>query len=186
MSKSALPAPDYQWLVEQRNDVQRLLLELYLFVAEHEDDLVKNRAARSTFMLIVGAGYSLFQAVFLAKQRRSTAEIVRHAAVFLEAVVRDNVVRDNTVASSADRELLEWSAGYYLNNARYRLVRMREKLAQVRPDEVKASAAFKAFEQMEDTGIDAVNNDMMKSWRIAYDCAKQGFELMKEELKSSR
>jgi hypothetical protein len=175
---TAKTAPDYEWLIAQRNDVQRLLLDLYRFVAEHEADLVNNRAARSTFLLIVGSAYSLWQAVFLAKRHRSTAEIVRHAAVFLEAVVRDN-----TVANSADRELLEWSAGYYLNNARYRLVRLREKLAQLRPDDVKSSAAFKAFEQLEDTGIDAVTNDITKSWRVAFDCANRGFELLKAEMK---
>src|SRR5205807_9071615 len=127
--------------------------------------LLRPRAPRSTLLLTAGSAYSLWQAVFLAKRHRSTAEIVHHAAVFLEALVRDN-----TITNSADRELLEWSAGYYLNNARYRLVRVRERLMQVRPDEVKASPAFKAFEQLEDTGIDAVNNDMMKSWRVACDC----------------
>jgi hypothetical protein len=170
---------DFSWLVQQRCHVQNLLLDLYRYVLVHERELIRNstrrdRASRATYLLLIGVAFSLWRAVFLTNEKRTPARVVGHARKFLEAVVRDNTITFNT-----DRDLHEWSAGYYINNARYRLAMIREKLFELHPRQLRAAKSFKRFATITERGIDTLNRDMRHAWRICFEAACEGLDILR-------
>jgi hypothetical protein len=71
--------------------------------------------------LLVGASFSLWRAVFLLDADRASEKIADNALKFLR-----KFLQDNTIAYQTDRDRRDWSVGYYLNNARYRIERIGE------------------------------------------------------------
>ena len=112
-----LPEPDnFTWLIEARALNQELLLRLYRF-ARKSNELEHNAIIRSVFSLLVGAAFSLWRAAFLGDATRQSPKITEHATKLLE-----RLIRDNAVAYQQDRDTREWMAGYYINNAIWRLL----------------------------------------------------------------
>ena len=108
---------NFTWLVKARASNQQVLLRLYRFAKDNFEMLQCNAMWRSVFALLVGAGFSLWRAAFLGDATRQWSMIISDATKLLE-----RLVRDNTVAYPQDRDTREWMAGYYLNNAAWRLL----------------------------------------------------------------
>lgn len=154
--------PYLQWLVPRRSNIQKLLLELHLFLQDHRDALDANSDLRSIFGLLIGCAFSLWRAVFLADRARDWKSILDHAGGFL-----DTLLRDNTILFRDDKN--PWSVGYYLNNGRYRLYRILEKM----PDEQLRSL----IDEIKSAGIDEVS--AQNAWQLSYDAARLAFDLIK-------
>jgi hypothetical protein len=108
---------NFNWLVKARASNQEALLRLYRLAKDNPEKLQSDEMGRSLFTLLIGAGFSLWRAAFLSDARREWTRIVEDATQLLE-----RLVRDNAVAYPQDRETREWMAGYYLNNAQWRLL----------------------------------------------------------------
>ena len=112
------------WLVEARNQIQNLMLELH----ERWKSLdVENR------QFAAGAAFSLWRAVFLLAMKEETlmkerlvgppekpGRVDRSARAFI-----GRVVKTNTVTFTDEMNAAHFSAGYYVNNAAYRVSEMK-------------------------------------------------------------
>ncbi len=123
-----MPQSDnFAWLIKARAVNQETLLRLYRFANQNSQELRDKPMARAVFVLLVGAGFSLWRAAFLSDAIRSWPQIIQDATKLLK-----RLVGDNAVAYPQDRETREWMAGYYLNNARWRLLLAWEELRKHR------------------------------------------------------
>jgi hypothetical protein len=154
--------PYLRWLVLHRSNIQNLLLELHLFLQEQRRALDADADLRSIFGLLVGSAFSLWRAVFLADSSRDWKNILDDADRFL-----DTLIRDNTILFRDDKNA--WSIGYYLNNGRYRLYRILEKM----PDEQLRNL----IDQIKSTGVDEVS--ARNAWQLSYEAARLAFDLVK-------
>lgn len=132
------------WLVERRNAIQKLMLNLYEQLTRPEPD----EAQIKQLHLMVGAAFSLWRAVFLlgdGEGARSMDDIHEHAEKFLE-----KVIRTNSITFADDRDTKMWSAGYYVNNANYRLRALGES-------QIDESISNKALKQAWDDAHEALS-----------------------------
>ena len=70
---------------------------------------------------LLGAGFSLWRAVFLADVSLAPDKNMQDAEAFL-----DRVLLDHTIVYRDDKN--SWSFGYYINNARFRLKQAAKEL----------------------------------------------------------
>ena len=126
--------------VKARSKIQFLLLDLYDFLEEHQENLANNDRDRFciAFTLIMGAGFSLWRAAFLTQDERHRDTIIAHARGFLRFLVRDNAIN-----YPQDRETQAWSAMYYMNSANLKLLH----LAEVFPEIVRDPSADEKKEE---------------------------------------
>jgi len=169
---------DYEWLVRRRNDTQLLLLSHYNFLKKHRNALLAGEELhRSIFGLLIGAAFSLWRSVFLAEAERGWEKILEQAEKFLKTVIEDNAIN-----YTQDKTMRDWSVGYYLNNARYRVDRILSKL----PDcKTKDNTAFVEFRKIKQTGIDQPDHDPTKAWDAVFEAVKALFELLEHRIQSS-
>ena len=100
---------------------------------------------------------------------------MKHAERFLEIVVRDNAIN-----YPQDRETREWTVGYYLNNARFRVVQMETKLVQlVGSATVEELAALRVFLDLHHGRFEEA--DPKLAWNTIYDALNAAFVLLKRE-----
>jgi len=103
-------SPDaLRWLVESRNKIQDLMLRL------HENPNHPNGRA---WQRHIGAAFSLWRAVFLCYDANTDPKrrIEPDAKAFLK-----KVIERNAIGFSEDIAARAWTAGYYINNALFRL-----------------------------------------------------------------
>lgn len=113
-----------RWLVPKRSEIQHALLDLLVIgtVLARKKRLSPNAVEWRLFGWLVGAGFSLWRAVFTAEKKLD--EQINHKAArdFLQNVIRTNAV-------GFQQEQNSWSYGYYLNNARFRLIEAHSYLS---------------------------------------------------------
>ncbi len=107
--------PDFTWLVQRRSEIQELLLNLYQFHLKNSERL-KNGFTLNVYHLLVGAAFSLWRAVFLCEPDTQAKKMVDHSKVFLEILIGDNAIN-----YAQDKKTKSWMAGYYINNAFFRI-----------------------------------------------------------------
>ena len=96
------------WLVDSRNKIQELMLQLHL----HPD--LPNKGEWQNH---VGAAFSLWRAVFLCHDSKDVSRpLAGDAKKFLK-----RVIERNTILFGDDRDAAAWTGAYYINNAKYRL-----------------------------------------------------------------
>lgn len=167
---------DKDWLVESRSRIQCLLLELYKFLKDNRGKLVQRKFERSVFGLLVGTAFSLWRAAFLVSQAdRDWPNILKQAEDFLDILVEDNAIN-----YPQDKKTRNWTVGYYLNNARYRLVRVRGKFAEVTdPGQLAQIPEFQQFDDVQKPGgID--ETDLTVVWNKTYNALRAAFELLRK------
>jgi hypothetical protein len=101
------------WLVERRSEVQHLLLRLHHIGAS---PALEGTGRLAVFQLLLGVAFSLWRAVFLVNEARSTSNVQTTARQFLQLVIEDNAI-----TYLNDKQKRVWSSGYYLNNALFRI-----------------------------------------------------------------
>jgi hypothetical protein len=105
---------DLTWLVQQRCKIQDLLLALYQF----DQFLAQEQRERyhDVFGLLVGIAFSLWRAVFLSVPTRTMEQVTGHATRLLLILIETNAI-----GFPQDQRTEQWMAGYYTNNAEFRL-----------------------------------------------------------------
>ena len=114
---------NYVWIAKSRAKAQRALLELYGLLDKQRPTIEADAEQRGLFGLLLGVAFSLWRAALLEDATRKWPLILDDGKVLLE-----KLIGDNAIAYSQERDTNEWMGGYYLNSARYRLMRVREKL----------------------------------------------------------
>jgi hypothetical protein len=114
----APPSPDpvdIDWLVTERSRIQRLSSEL-LGLMKSKDEILADARVADAVLLMVGATFSLWRAIFLAHTMKTLSRNFAEATDFLE-----KWVRHNSISYWDDFNFQAWSFGYYLNNCKFRL-----------------------------------------------------------------
>lgn len=160
--------PDYTWLVQRRADIQLVLLDLHTLLKEQRSTIQGTEPQRTTFLLLVGTAFSLWRAVFLVDCERDWPEIVENAEQFLESVVRDNAIN-----YPQDRRARAWTAAYYLNNARHRLVRIQRKYPHL-----KTLDAFQRLGQLHEDGLE--EGSIVGPWNAVLDALREALGVFRD------
>lgn len=111
------------WAIDARARSQRLLLALYAFGEQRgfrsaDEAFDHDDQETQLFSLLVGVAFSLWRAAFLADMpTRTWPEALRDAHLLL-----DKVLSTNAIAFGTEHDLQGWTGGFYLNNAKLRLV----------------------------------------------------------------
>jgi hypothetical protein len=124
------------WLVPARNNIQRQLLRLQTILGRPSTNPAElpRMSPRDSMPylngLMLGVGFSLWRAVFQAGHALERDLHLERGRIFLNEIIRNNAAVYST-------ELNSWSLGYYLENARFRLLTLRgflgnsEKLPEI-------------------------------------------------------
>jgi hypothetical protein len=104
------------WLVSARNEIQSLMLELH--DGFDKLDLTDARLLER-WQLGVGAAFSLWRAVFLVLPEQTERPITGTATDGLAFLRR--VIDTNFVTFADDLRYRDWTGGYYVNGARFRM-----------------------------------------------------------------
>jgi hypothetical protein len=172
MSRSSPPPEDLRpphrlrWLVERRSEVQGLLLELHTFLQMHRGTLDKNELDRAAAELLVGAAFSLWRAVVLFDAHRDIQIVLDDAEDFL-----DKLLRDNMVDYEREHRMKPWTVGYYLNNARFRLDAVVNKIG---PD----LDMFREFRALHEAGM--THAEARDSWQVLFDTLRSALLLLQD------
>lgn len=157
-------AEHFKWLVEQRCKTQKFLLELYQFGKTHEKKLKHKDSLSTSYLLLIGATFSLWRAVFLIPEQleensgKSWEDSFSTGMEFLKILIEDNAIN-----YSQDKKTRKWSGGYYLNNAYFRLHKVCKELNSPSLEELLGDFDIAAlegdcstFDKALDTAIDAL------------------------------
>jgi hypothetical protein len=118
-----------EWLIEQRSRIQAEAAKLLCLLQPNITKFQTDRNLEDVAGLMLGAAFSLWRAIFLASSRPTPTEnMIGMGIEFLT-----KVLRDNSISYMDEKRMREWSFGYYLNSARFRLLRVAE--IQCRPVE---------------------------------------------------
>jgi hypothetical protein len=173
MSRSN-PEPDFEWLLSARADIQRDLLDLHNLVTLRRDALMQgdDDRLRSTFGLLVGAGFSLWRAAFQSDIARGWPDILNRA---------DELLRELLVTNAAlftfERTVRDWTFGYYLNNALQRLAEVRQKLG----DE-NLTDTLTRFDDLHRHGLIGLTIKPTESWSIGQAALRELVHTLRERL----
>lgn len=119
MADVAPPKPDIPhlaWAIDQRAKIQHTLLSLYEFVRNtmpHSDNYLDDLFLDH----LVASAFSLWRAVFLAERARDKDSLRAAQEKFLATVISTNAI-----TFSDDRANSAWTVGYYLENAKGRII----------------------------------------------------------------
>jgi len=94
-------------------------------------------------------------------------------------LVLEWVLQDNAFTFSRDRDASNWTVGYYLNNARYRIARMSSKVTDhATYSRLTCTEAFQALQDILESGaID--ERDPKEVWNRLYEALRAAFEMLK-------
>jgi hypothetical protein len=114
-----------EWLVPARDNIQRALLRIKELLAAlpQNTDAVHASPDEGLLNMMLGAAFSLWRTVFQAGHQYDQGTAVSSARDFVDEVVRNN-------AAIHAAELNAWLLGYYLSDARFRLVQVAELLGR--------------------------------------------------------
>ncbi|MBV9990153.1 MAG: hypothetical protein JOZ72_02585 [Alphaproteobacteria bacterium] len=149
MAKKPATVRHLRWLIERRGENNVVGLKL-LTLFENYGELINKRPHAVRAQMLVGVAFSLWRAAFLSETQGNIEGKVKDAENFLR-----KMLADNTIGFSHDMELREWSASYYIQNARNSLSDLGrswsdDRLRSVQPKGRKSSkswwqAAHEAF-----------------------------------------
>lgn len=114
-------------VVERRRKNQESLCTLFR-IAEARHAILSTTAneawERDVFHLLVGAGFALWRSAFLCHAARTPPILLGQATALLNLLLRDNAF-----TYPNERTTKEWTVGFYLNDARYRLIDVSKKVS---------------------------------------------------------
>jgi hypothetical protein len=111
-----------EWSIAKRADTLHVALRLRELM---KTSMVEDGPTAGALRSLVGVSFALWRAVFLA-HRTGKAELRnKDATSFIE-----KMVTTNAITFSDDHKLREWTFGYYIDDALYRL----ERLSKTHPE----------------------------------------------------
>jgi hypothetical protein len=171
-----------QWSIKSRTRLQLLMLRIHLFLQDNPE-VRKSKLKRSIVALMVGAAFGLWRAAFLIPGAdRGWQNVLKHAEAFLV-----EVVDTQTISYAFDQRMRDWTSGYYVNDARFRIADARDKLARILGKKYVARLkAFRDFKVVERTGgVD--ETDLVAMWNTLFVALEAAFvELEKAHGRASQ
>ena len=160
---------DLQWLVANRSACQDFLMMLHTLRRSSKVQETKfNRAVPGA---LLGIGFSLWRAVFLIVTADSE-KMDKAGQAFLTTLIADNMI-----AYAQDKTSSAWTAGYYINNALYRLHHIySERLSDIKTRYGKPVEHQVNFQ----TALDIVDdrNELKRIWVLALNAAQEIFTIL--------
>jgi hypothetical protein len=138
----------YSWLVESRRKNQQFLVELLRFSQQHGTAMAEDPLRLSVFQLLVGVGFSLWRAAFLMDVERTRSGSLDHANQLLLRLVKDNAVN-----YPQEQSTRRWMAGFHLNNARFRLGKVKDRL-KLQIQEAQYPAELGEFDRVDQSAFE--------------------------------
>lgn len=140
------------WIGERSTQMRRCLLVLRRQLKTHRPAIAENETHRSLYGLVVGTAYSLWHALPLIRTTRAWPDILQDAEAVLAAIVDMDPPLDESLVK-------QWTGGYYLNSARYRVKRLIEKIKdQASFSDLLTTTAITSFAQIGKAGaVDETN-----------------------------
>ena len=165
---------DLTWLVKHRCKIQDLTLELYQF----DQSLTPERRKQyhHVFGLLVGVAFSLWRAVFLSVPTRAMEEVTQHATRLLRILIETNAI-----GFPQDQQTEQWMAGYYTNNAEFRLHALAlDDVAWGVLEPVASHEDRQFFERHHPGRQDHyAETSILKIWEKAFEGAEKCFALLR-------
>jgi hypothetical protein len=149
---------DLDWLVEARNKIQALMLDIYKIELPIEGQ-------KGQLHLLIGAAFSLWRAVFLvdtSNRKRESNELHKDAKDFLR-----KVIETNSILFGDDIKFRNWSSGYYVNNARYRLGEVFDERVEVGSTDVLKHSWENTFATLQ-KAVGKIKGDNDRKFKLAH------------------
>jgi hypothetical protein len=156
MTKKDELSPDHlKWLVEKRSENQGASLLLYCLLKKHSIKIRKHHEYVNIAQGLVSISFSLWRAVFLSDTFGDMHRTLEDAEDFL-----GKLILDNAISYPQDRNAREWTFGYYVGNAHYRLARIALALPKILPgyDMTPKDSSKEEWEASQTALITAVAN----------------------------
>lgn len=112
------PLAHLEWAIGARNRIQLILLRLHKIGGDRPQDNIKDEELGRVYGQLIGVGFSVWRAAFLA----DVAENVAEESLLDASDLLNKLLTDNAVSFQIDRSTRNWMCGYYLNSAALRLV----------------------------------------------------------------
>jgi hypothetical protein len=112
-----------EWLVKSRSNNQTTTLNLYQIMQSHTAIISSDVELQNIAQELAAVAFSLWRAVFLSELTGDDKDRMTHVDAFLKSLITDNAVVYQT-----DKNSREWTFRYYINNSRYRLADIADKL----------------------------------------------------------
>jgi hypothetical protein len=154
----------YAWLVNARYKNQCLLVELYEF---HNAKMSEQET--TIFNQLLGIAFSLWRGAFLTEKERNSETILDNAEYILERLIADNAIN-----YTQDMAARQWMSGYYLNNVRLRINRIRERMNLENIN----------FQSIDKVRLSDIEN-LQQHWDTLHDLTFEIFKNLKQERKGS-
>jgi hypothetical protein len=152
------------WLVPARNNIQRQLLRLQNLLGQpskNEPPPPVPIDSDEGWVLgwLLGVGFSLWRAVFQAGENLERDRNFEAGRKFLDDIIRNN-------AAAYRDELNSWSLGYYLSNARFRLIPAHKSLKRLMSasETVELDALISRIEE----GFEAAPGPAPNEWMLCF------------------
>jgi hypothetical protein len=158
--------------IERRHKSQLFLLELRQVHAKHRDVLGREPDIR-VLLLLIGAGYSLWRAAFLAVEQRSWEKLLSEGDKLL-----CQLITTNSITFQGEVECKHWTGNYYLNNARYRMVLVRSLLLRIQPAARTLPACLEKFDTIE--AVDMQVAPVREKWAETFEAANAALDHLLE------
>jgi len=165
------------WLVPARNNIQRQLLRVQRMLGQPSKDRngapprLPPRDSQPWILLwLLGVGFSLWRAVFQAGHALERDRNFEDGRILLDAIIRNN-------AAVYQTELNSWSLGYYLGNARFRLVEIRKYF--VTNDRTRE---LDALLSKLDPSTEGTTSDAPTEWANCFHAMRIALDLLEEQL----
>jgi hypothetical protein len=120
-----LSAPHLEWLIQSRMRNQNTCLRLFNIFEKYPTQ-AKGKEFRVHSQTLVGVGFSLWRAAFLADKTGQREEVFADARAFLSQLLTNNAIN-----YPQDRASREWTFNYYMTAAKDGLLRLSEKWDEV-------------------------------------------------------
>src|SRR5688500_15145574 len=107
---------DRRWSIDSRTNLQHFMFQVHDFL-QTNPELQKYDLMRSIVALTVGASFALWRAACLIPgANRNWHSILGRAERFLL-----EVGDSQTISYASDRDMRDWTSGFYVNDAIYRI-----------------------------------------------------------------
>src|SRR5262249_27226273 len=154
---------------------QKIVLRLYEF--DQSLGSSGKKKYHPVFGLLVGAGFSLWRAVFLALPKRNLVDVLNDETKLLKILIETN-----SIGFPQDLGTQQWMGGYYNNNAVFRLhALVEDKMAWDLLEPVASEAdktAFRKFHPNQQAHFAEIG--ALEMWEEAFKGLALGLDLLKK------
>jgi hypothetical protein len=163
------------WLIESRSKIQRLSLDILVLLEMRQITDSGDVMVRTAAGLLVGSAFSLWRAVFLSHPSQKWEDNLEAAKKYLR-----RVLRDNQISFEDDKELRKWAFGYYINNVRYRMLRLCDEMPELE-NKFRSAGVWDYFQQYRQLNL----RETSEVWTRCYESLEISVACLKARLEAA-